>query len=255
MLGLPTSYGQVGDGNASQSSKLAPVAVAGSHTFTSISAGAEHTCGIDTAGAAWCWGWDEYGQLGDGNDYKPSAYDPMAVLGGHSFSTLAPGQYHTCGVDTAGKGWCWGWDGNGQLGDGSDDQATKHAPVAIADDHTFARLTAGTNNTCGIDTAGKAWCWGWDGEGGVGDGDDGQASEYAPVAVADNHTFTTVTAGTSHTCGIASTGSAWCWGLDTSGQVGDGNASTDQQVLPRGGVRRPHLRHHLLTTRPPTPST
>ena len=86
-------------------------------------------------------------------------------------------------------------------------------------------ITAGWWHTCGIDTTGKAWCWGWDASGQVGDGNASQADKYTPTAVADNHTFTQLTAGSSHTCGIDTTGKAWCWGNDFYGQIGDGNAS------------------------------
>ena len=85
----------------------------------------------------------------------------------------------------------YGYDGAGQVGVGDDGQASKFAPVAVADNHTFTTVTAGMNHTCGIDTTGKAWCWGYDSNGQVGDGNDGQADEYAPVAVAGGHTFAT----------------------------------------------------------------
>ena len=67
----------------------------------------------------------------------------MAVADSHTFTTLAAGQSHTCGIDTTGTAWCWGDDAYGQVGDGNASQADKYAPVAVADNHTFTPLTAG----------------------------------------------------------------------------------------------------------------
>ena len=120
-----------------------------------------------------------------------------------STRTRSPPAYlHTCGIDTTGKAWCWGGDAFGQVGDGNDGQANEYAPVAVAGGLTFTHLSAGEYNTCGIDTTGKAWCWGRDNYGQVGDGNDGQATEYAPVAVAGGLTFTHLSAGEYHICGI-----------------------------------------------------
>ena len=236
--------GQVGDGNDDQANEYVPVAVASSLTFTQLTAGFDHTCGIDSTGKAWCWGYDASGQVGDGNDGQADEYSPVAVASSLTFTQLTAGGYHTCGIDTAGAAYCWGRDFYGQVGDGDDGQADEFTPLAVADNHTFTQLTAGGYHTCGIDTSGKAWCWGYDGAGQVGDGDDGQASKFAPVAVADNHIFATVTAGGSHTCGIDTTGKAWCWGYDTNGQVGDGDdgqASKFAPVAVAGSLTFTHL--------------
>jgi alpha-tubulin suppressor-like RCC1 family protein len=214
--------GRLGDGKDDQASEYKPVAVAGKHRFTTLAASWSQTCGVDTAGKAWCWGSDADGKLGDGDDGQADEYSPVAVAGGHTFTTLAGGNTQTCGIDTAGTAWCWGRDDRGQVGDGDDGQGNEYAPVAVASGVKFTSVTAGNLHTCGLDTAGTAWCWGSD-YGSLGDGDDGQADEYSPVTVAGGHTFTTLTAGQEHTCGIDTAGKAWCWGADGSGQVGDGD--------------------------------
>ena len=184
------TYGQIGDGNDGQADEHAPVAVAGGHAFTIMSAGYYQTCALTSTGAAWCWGRDSSGQVGDGNDGQADKYAPVAVAGSHTFAALSGGLFHTCGIDTAGTAWCWGFDGNGQLGNGAD-SATKFTPVQVAGTGGFTTLTAGQYHTCGINSAGAAWCWGADADGQVGDGDDDQGNEYAPVAVAGGHTFAT----------------------------------------------------------------
>ncbi len=211
--------GRLGDGKDDQASEYKPVAVAGTHRFTTLAASWSQTCGVDTAGKAWCWGSDADGKLGDGDDGQADEYSPVAVAGGHTFTTLAGGNTQTCGIDTAGTAWCWGRDDRGQVGDGDDGQGNEYAPVAVASGVKFTSVTAGNLHTCGLDTAGTAWCWGSD-YGSLGDGDDGQADEYSPVTVAGGHTFTTLTAGKEHTCGVDTNGMAWCWGADGSGTLG-----------------------------------
>jgi alpha-tubulin suppressor-like RCC1 family protein len=95
-----------------------PVLVAGGPTFASaggsLSAGQENSCALTSAGAAYCWGHSDVGQLGNGSTSAPST--PVAVLGGLSFASIKVGLVHTCGVTTGAVAYCWGFDGNGQLG-------------------------------------------------------------------------------------------------------------------------------------------
>ena len=184
------TYGQVGDGPADQLFKHIPVAVASELSFTSLTAGSNHACGLDTAGQAWCWGWDMLGQVGDGPADQENKYAPIRVAGDLSFTSLAAGNLHTCGLDETGNAWCWGNDTYGQVGDGPADQAQKLSPVAVAGGVVFSSLTAGGAHTCGVDITEQAWCWGTDENGQIGDGPADQRNEHAPVAVAGGINFT-----------------------------------------------------------------
>jgi alpha-tubulin suppressor-like RCC1 family protein len=222
-------FGQIGDGNDGQADEYAPAAVASSLTFRAITAGASHTCGIDATGKAWCWGSDQFGQIGDGDDGQADEYAPVPVSPDLTMRALSAGEGHTCGIDTTGKAWCWGSDQFGQIGDGNDGQANHYAPAAVASSLTFTLITAGSAQTCALDGPGHAMCWGNDLNGQVGDGNDGQASEYAPVPVAEGRIYVQLTAGGFHTCGLDASGRAWCWGVDNNGQLGDGpDGETDE---------------------------
>jgi alpha-tubulin suppressor-like RCC1 family protein len=102
-------------------------------TFTKLIANGNHTCGLTAAGAAWCWGANTTGQVGDGSN--DNRYVPVAVSGGFVFRALALGAAHTCGVTSTGTVRCWGQNTGGQLGDGS--VISRNVPTLIAGSITF----------------------------------------------------------------------------------------------------------------------
>ena len=111
--------GQLGDGTTNRNPT--PVLVSGGLSFASVSAGPSHVCGVTTAGDAYCWGWNSSGQLGDGTRTNRHTPVPVAggLTGGLSFASVSTAGLHTCAVTTAGVVYCWGFNGDGQLGDGS----------------------------------------------------------------------------------------------------------------------------------------
>ena len=203
-----------------------------------ITAGHSHTCALDTTGKAWCWGGDGQGQVGDGDTSQQNKYEPVAVAGDRTYTTITAGDEgseggpHTCALDTAGKAWCWGGNGLGRLGDGVTGQQNKYAPAPVAGDRTYTTISAGGAHTCALESTGKAWCWGYAHWGQIGDGDTSPEDKYVPVAVAGDRTYTTINPGGAHTCALESTGKAWCWGWNSTGQVGDGDTSQQFKYVP-----------------------
>ncbi len=207
--------------------------VAGGRVFAAITAGDQHTCALDTAGKAWCWGWDEHGQVGDGSTSQANKYSPVKVAEDRAYTAITAGGRHTCALDTAGKAWCWGRDVDGEAGDGTTSQADKYSPVPVAGGRAYTTITAGVDHTCALDTAGKAWCWGADNSGEVGDGSASQADKYSPVKVAGGPSlYERSPRACAHTCALDTAGKAWCWGNDNFGQVGDGSASQAAKYSP-----------------------
>jgi alpha-tubulin suppressor-like RCC1 family protein len=227
--------GQLGVGDEHRLDRHYPAPVAGGLAFAQISAGAGHTCGVTPTGAAYCWGFNASGQLGDGTTTRQLV--PTPVAGGLSFtqisaasvnaSSLWPGGSHTCALTSGGVVYCWGSNYYGQLGDGS--QSSRLTPVAIVGDLAFRQISAGARHTCGVATSGAAYCWGNHYTGEVGDGSppwgefmDESAPRPLPTAVAGGLSFAQVSAGGQHTCGLTPAGKAYCWGNGLSGQLGDG---------------------------------
>ena len=153
----------------------------GATPFESLTLGRTHACGIDAAGAAFCWGGNVHGILGDGT--LEERLTPTAVAGDHEFTLLSAGVEHTCGIDADGAAWCWGANHVGQLGDGSGtDGEDRTTPTAVVGDLTFTTLAAGEEFTCGITTDDIAVCWGANTVGLLGAGLDAGTTEPVQVS-------------------------------------------------------------------------
>ena len=220
--------GQLGDGTGG--ARARPVAVAGSLAFRALSAGAEFACGLTTKGAAHCWGNNEKGQLGNGTS-GGQANEPVAVTGGFVFHAISAGSEFACGLTTAGAAYCWGGNGNGQLGEGT--ASDRAGPVAVTAGLVFHAISAGAGFACGLTTGGAAYCWGDNGFGQLGDGTTGR--RLGPVAVSGGAVFQTVSAGSEFACGLTTGGAAYCWGSNYHGQLGDGTTSNRTRPAPVAG--------------------
>ena len=184
--------------------------------FTTLAAGGRNTCGITTAGEAYCWGDNEYGQIGNGKrtgKQKPQRH-PTKVHGGLTFSAMALGGRFACGLTSEGAAYCWGYNFDGQVGDGTT-KGEKFAPVAVKTDERFGSIVAGKNHACGLRQDGAAFCWGSSDYGQIGDGRSWNRQNYSdtPVAVVGGHTYSQLIAGWDTTCGLLQPNDeVYCWG-------------------------------------------
>jgi alpha-tubulin suppressor-like RCC1 family protein len=203
-----------------------PAAVEGDHSFTQLAAGASHTCALKSDGAAFCWGRNNAGQLGDNSTNGlpgDRQLSPVAVAGGLGFTRVSVGALHTCGLTANGTAYCWGANSGGQLGDGT--TTNRPVPVAVSGGLTFTQITTGGYTrglTCGLTSGGAAYCWGENVSGQLGLGTADTDPHTAPVPVSGGLTFASLAAGASHICGITTAGAAYCWGANVLGSLGDG---------------------------------
>ena len=242
--GLNTS-GQLG--NRSTTNSSTPMAVSGAHTFVQVGGGLSHTCGVTFEGAAYCWGENSHGELGDGSTTNSTT--PVLVSGGHTFGyAVTAGEYFTCGtvMDVDYAVYCWGYNVFGQLGNGSNNNAS--TPVQVASDglvlvidgfpnQTFSM--AGHGHSCAMNILNyrAAYCWGYNEFGQLGNGSNSSSS--TPVQVSGGFAIDFLAGGYEHTCGLTQAGAAYCWGLNSGGQLGNGsftNSNVPVPVVASGGL-------------------
>jgi alpha-tubulin suppressor-like RCC1 family protein len=169
------------------------------------------------------------GATGAGSDTQ-NKNTPVLVGGNITLQSIVAGQSHVCGLTAAGAAYCWGAYPSGQLGNASGQDQT--APGRSAATLVLKSLAPGGHvHTCGLTTAdGSAYCWGNNTFGQLGDGKKSNAAQRDPQAVTGGQKFTSLVLGFNHTCGLIADGSAYCWGSNLAGQLGDG--TTDERLSP-----------------------
>ncbi len=148
--------GQVGSGGNSVYERV-PLPVAGGLAFQSVSVSAWNSCGLTPGGEAYCWGYNDHGELGDGSTEPAAA--PTAVVGGLTFASIEVGVGNICGLATDQRAFCWGQNLGGELGNGTTgvDSST---PVEVLGGHRFVQVGTGGRHACGLTGGGEVYCWG-----------------------------------------------------------------------------------------------
>jgi alpha-tubulin suppressor-like RCC1 family protein len=228
----PNGSGRVGDGTTE--TRLVPARVLGGLAFRQISARSSHTCGVTTGDMAYCWGANYIGQLGDGT--TEDRWSPVPVSGGLRFKQVDTAGELTCGVTTQNRVYCWGGNTYGTLGNGTTEHSS--TPVPVAGGRRFRQVAVGGLSACAINLNDVPFCWGDNSGGQLGDGSDEPRLVPVRVDVGDLR-FRQVSIDFLHACGVATTGSAYCWGANEYGRLGNGtfNQSSPTPDKVRGGVR------------------
>jgi alpha-tubulin suppressor-like RCC1 family protein len=172
--------GQLGDGTAGLEANPRPVAVAGSRSWATISTGSSHTCGVTTAGDAYCWGENDSGQLGNGNTTQQTV--PGLVVNDIKWTRVSAGRLTTCGLTLAGAAYCWGANQYGQAGNGNAG-GNQTAPVLVGGGFSWSAVDAGWEHNCGRTVNGQGYCWGRGIQGQLGAGSTEVTS--TPVRISD----------------------------------------------------------------------
>ena len=194
-----------------------PTRVTGDLHLVSLTAGAEHTCGLDPSGTAYCWGHNGYGQTGYPSPVVGGS--PVVVPGNLQFTTITAASYYNCGLDTGGRVYCWGnyYGPAGFVG-------FHNTPTLVSDTTRFRSIDGGAYQACGVTYDNDAYCWGSDRWGSLGVSADTVQQSATPKRVMGGYKFSSVSAGDFFSCGIRLDGRAMCWGFGHSGELGNGTS-------------------------------
>jgi alpha-tubulin suppressor-like RCC1 family protein len=223
--------GQLGFGTAGSDPYVRAVPVSSPVSFTTITTGQRHACALTSTGDAYCWGGGAWGQLGVGTPTSDCGLELCETrprkIENLTFTTIAAGLQHTCGILTCGQAYCWGVNFSGTIGDSTMTEFYE-SPVAVAGGHSFKSISGADDHTCAITTVGAAYCWGVNNEGQIGN--DFESTTRFPLPVLGGIVFEIIATGGAHSCALTPTGVAYCWGRNLEGELGNG--SRDNSGVP-----------------------
>ncbi|MBF0459632.1 MAG: fibronectin type III domain-containing protein [Nitrospirae bacterium] len=220
----------IGTGAASSASNSVTPSAANSSNIVAISGGALHSVALKGDGTVWGWGFNFYGQLGNGtNTYSYST--PVQVSSLTGVTAISAGFLHTAALKSDGTVWTWGWNNSGELGNGT--TTASNTPVQVSSLTGVTAIAAGSYYTLALKSDGTVWAWGFNHYGQLGNGANTPSNK--PVQVSSLTGVTAIAAGTYHAIALKSDGTAWAWGFNHYGQLGNGaNTPSNKPVQVSG---------------------
>jgi alpha-tubulin suppressor-like RCC1 family protein len=215
-------------------SKRSPVSVLGGFTdWCQVFAARCHVLGLRTNGTLWAWGNNSFGRLGDNTVVNKSS--PVSVVGGFNWCQVSAGNYHSVAIRNDGTAWTWGYNTCGRLGDNT--IIARSSPVSVVGGFTdWCQVSGGGNHTIALRTNGTAWAWGLSCCGRLGDNSP-FTNKSSPVSVVGGFTdWCQVSGGNASSLGLRTNGTAWAWGCNQCGVLGDDTTiNRSSPVLVAGG--------------------
>ncbi len=194
-------------------------------TWRELAFGSEHACALGDDDAVYCWGMDNAGQLGQGENDESLA-TPTQVDTSPNWTRIDAGALASCGLRGDGELWCWGSNFESKFGLGEDADSSFDEPQQVEGDD-WADVSVGGAHSCGIKQDGTLYCWGRGTRGRLGLGEDADNPTHEPEQVGEHSDWVAVVAGSQHTCGLRLGGSLWCWGFHNDGRLGLGDLDDD----------------------------
>ncbi|MYQ98582.1 Ig-like domain repeat protein [Streptomyces sp. SID6139] len=227
-------WGQLGNGVTGGESDV-PVAVhlpAGT-TVTAISSGAGHALALTSTGEVLAWGDNDFGQLGDGTTVNRNVPVPVHVPAGTTVTSIAGADDHSLALTSTGEVLAWGYNGRGQLGNGTTTNSSVPVLVHLAAG-VVVTAVAGAHGfqSFALTSTGQVLAWGDNTYGQLGDGTTTRRTEPVPVHLPAGTEVTAITGGDDHTVALTSTGQVLAWGYNRYGQVGDGTTTDRTEPVP-----------------------
>jgi alpha-tubulin suppressor-like RCC1 family protein len=225
-------FGQLGDGTTTDSDVPVLVSFPGGVRVTAIAAGGDHSLALTSTGQVYGWGANTDGQLGNGSttssDQPVLAQAPTGV----SLTAIAAGTGHSLALSSGGVAYSWGFNGSGQLGDGTTTDSLTMTAVSMPSDTTFTSIAAGSSHSLALTSAGVVFAWGSNVFGQldsalVGSLPVDSSVPVQPLGLPPLTTFVTIAAGLNSSYAITSAGVPWVWGGNAYGELGVGSPGLD----------------------------
>jgi alpha-tubulin suppressor-like RCC1 family protein len=222
------NFGQLGNGDPDLADSSVPVLVRGLNDAVEVSAGGGHSCARRKSGALVCWGYNRYGQLGDGSNRISALATPVSGLTDAVQVTTAYDS--TCALRADATAVCWGENSNGTLGIGTTDNT--NLPTSVSTLTGIARLATNAYYTnCALKKTGEVFCWGYGAYNNAGNtGTSGTPSRVLGLGAAS-----AIATGTYHTCALVA-GESFCWGYNGNGQLGNNSRVPSSAPVRAAGV-------------------
>ena len=213
------TYGELGNGTTNNSST--PLEVSGLPTVVAVAAGQDESFAVDSSGNVWAWGYNPNGQLGMSSTAS-SVTVPTQVSSLTGIVAIASAGYHTLALQTNGTVWAFGADSSGQVGNGTTASVVS-SPVQLSLQGIVA-LATGANHSLALDNTGRVWAWGSNTYGQLGLGNN--TTESSPVEVGSSLSgVVAIAAGTEDSYAAEGNGTAWAWGDNSIGELGNGTTT------------------------------
>ena len=219
--------GQLGNGSTTGSDVPVPIDTPDGVTFSAIAAGGDHSLALSSTGVVYAWGANYAGQLGNGTTTSSDVPVPSTAPDGVTFSAIAAGTGFSLALTAAGQVYAWGFNGSGQLGDGTDSSSSTMVAISFPPGTIITSIACGADHALALSSTGAVFAWGSDVFGQLATALVDSATVDSPVPVQPLGlppltTFVAVAGGLDASYALTSAGVVWTWGGDPSGQLGSG---------------------------------
>jgi alpha-tubulin suppressor-like RCC1 family protein len=219
------TYGQLGNGTITNSSTPIAVSLPSGTTVTAIAGGGYSSLALTSSGQVLAWGFNGLGQLGNGTTTNSSIPVAVSLPSGTTVTAIAGGQEHSLALTSSGQVLAWGYNGQGELGNGT--VTNSYAPVAVSlpSGTTVTAIAGGDSHSLALTSTGQVLAWGYNLNGQLGDGTTTNSSTPVPVSLPSGTTVTAIAGGGNHSLALTSSGQVLAWGNNLYGQLGNGTTT------------------------------
>ena len=239
--------GQGGLGDGTKSNRNVPTAITGGLKFKKLSAGINHTCGIDQFNQAYCWGANDFSQLGLGTEpvqnRSADVLVPTRINSSKNYIDIDVHGFQSCAMTANKEVDCWG-DNAATTYSGNKAIPPEISKIITQKGSGYTRIALGTSQRCGLLPTGTIQCWQDERSGSFGDGSTEQYGQDPINTIGGPYTY--LSFGNKHGCGVVSNGDGFCWGYNFTGELGNGGGddmadsrSTPQLIM--GGLKWNHV--------------